>query len=507
MLAGAQQRTDEVAKQLSSANIDGPGLEGFHFRLIAVRGFGDPLNSYAHSMVWFQDHIYVGTTRANLCMLKLNNPPPYHCWPVSCPDDVFELDRRAEIWRYNPQNEEWQQVFKSPRVVGINGQQVERDIGYRSMAVFQAPDDDAPALYVNTWSPSKSGKPALVLRSTDGSNFTSVAELGGDPSLTTFRILLPFNGRLYTSPTGRTLGWRGSVYQGARENMSGVPVVFETSDPANEPWRPVSLPGLGDPTNLTIFEMAVFNNCLYAGTLNPSSGYQIWKARADGPPPYLWTKVISHGAGRGPLNEAVVSMCVLGDALYVGSGIQSGGYDRAYNIGPGAAELIRIHPDDTWDLIVGEERSTPEGLKRPLSGFGPGFDTIFNGYFWRMATHNGCLYLGTFNWSTMLPFLQPVQPGHSGVQLVHWLGIDDLLQFEGGCDLFRTHDGVHWSPVTTTGFGNPYNFGVRSMVGTPYGLFVGTANSFGPEVAVRTLTGWEYVLNRRGGAEVWLGTM
>jgi SAM-dependent methyltransferase len=37
-------------------------------------------------------------------------------------------------------------------------------------------------------------------------------------------------------------------------------------------------------------------------------------------------------------------------------------------------------------------------------------------------------------------------------------------------------------------------------------LFVGTANLFGPEVAVKRKAGWFYVPNEAGGGEVWLGT-
>jgi len=57
--------------------------------------------------------------------------------------------------------------------------------------------------------------------------------------------------------------------------------------------------------------------------------------------------------------------------------------------------------------------------------------------------------------------------------------------------------------VTTRGFGNPYNYGARTMISTPCGLFVGTANPFGPKVAVQLPARWMYVPNPRGGAEVW----
>jgi ubiquinone/menaquinone biosynthesis C-methylase UbiE len=44
------------------------------------------------------------------------------------------------------------------------------------------------------------------------------------------------------------------------------------------------------------------------------------------------------------------------------------------------------------------------------------------------------------------------------------------------------------------------------MVSTPHGLFVGTANPFGPEVGVKRDGEWRYEWNPRGGAEVWLGS-
>ena len=59
-------------------------------------------------------------------------------------------------------------------------------------------------------------------------------------------------------------------------------------------------------------------------------------------------------------------MYVFKDTLYVGTGFQSMGYDRTYDAGPAALELIRIHPDDSWELIVGNPRRTFEGMKFPL---------------------------------------------------------------------------------------------------------------------------------------------
>ena len=472
------------------------GLEQWQFTQIAHGGFGDPLNAYPHSMAWFKGQLYIGTMRATLCLLKNRLPLPVVHWPVKCPEEVYSLDLRAQIWRYDPERGQWQQVHIAPLIVGRKGELVPRELSYRSMAVFQDVGDHEPALYVATWAPSKAQGP-LILRSTDGREFVPVSKPGlGDPTVSAFRSLVPFNGRLYTSPTGQA---------GGKYNTPDNPVILESAAPAQGIWRLVCPPGFGDPSNLTIFEMIAFNGFLYAGTLNPTTGYQVWKTRGDGNPPYQWTKVISHGAYRGPFNEATVSMFVFGGTLYIGSGIQNGGFDRIHDIGPGAPELIRIYPDDSWELIVGEARSTPQGYKLPLSGFGAGFDNFFNGYFWRLAEFDGSLYAGTFNWSVFLPYIQPVQQEKRNEQLLHWLGVDNLVSFAGGFDLFRSQDGVRWLPVTTTGFGNPYNYGARTMIGTPAGLFVATANPFGPEVVVRTAAGWTYMPNPKGGAEVWLG--
>jgi hypothetical protein len=205
------------------------------------------------------------------------------------------------------------------------------------------------------------------------------------------------------------------------------------------------------------------------------------------------------------MNEMAMSMCVFNNALYVGSGIQNGGYDRTYRIGPAAPELIRIYPDDTWDLVVGEPRSTPQGYKVPLSNMRAGFNNFFCGYFWRMASHNGWLYLGTFDWSVFLPYARSPAMFQWLQDCIRLFGASNIVRDRGGFDLWRTSDGFRWFAVTVRGFGTPYNYGARTIVSTPVGLFVGTANPFGPNVAVQTLSRWLYVPNPRGGAEVWRG--
>src|SRR5262249_51790730 len=76
------------------------GLRASDFRPIAPRGFGDPRNSYPHSMAWFRDRLYVGTTRNILHLVKIAPDPStdeFHLWPVHVPQgtDAASLDQRC----------------------------------------------------------------------------------------------------------------------------------------------------------------------------------------------------------------------------------------------------------------------------------------------------------------------------------------------------------------------------------------------------------------------------
>ncbi len=467
------------------------GFSQRDFKLIACRGFGDGLNNYAHSMAWFKGCLYVGTMRGNFPLMKARMPIGLDPWPVECPENPFDLDLRAEIWCYRSREDTWERVYKSPTITGSHGKPIPRDISYRSMLVYQAASDPAPALYVGTWSPAKGPGP-LLLRTEDGRDFEPSCEPGliGLP-VTTIRSITEFKGRLYTTPAGS---------RGGNPNVSAHSVIYESRDPGHGRWEPINDFGFGDIGNKTVFEMAALGDHLYAGTFN-LEGYQVWRSAAEGEPPYHWEKMIERGAYRGGFNQCVLSMYPFKGALYIGSGIQGGGVDRQNKIGPAAAELIRVFPDGHWDLIVGEERDTPDGHKKPLSGYLPGFDNFFNGYFWRMCEHNGWLYLSSFGWSFALGYARRETWPTAFTKIVNKVGDQFILQRQAGFDLYRSCDGENWVPVTQNGMDNPYNIGLRTMASTPYGLFLGTANPFGPKVL--PLNGDRYVHNPRGGCEIY----
>jgi hypothetical protein len=450
------------------------------FAPLARRGFaeavdgshtdGSPDNSYAFSMAWFQGRLFVGTIR-NV---------------VDAADQPLE-SLRAEIWRYTPAGPHglsgsWQRVYRSPLLWFTD---IPWEIGYRNMLVCDA-GDGVSRLYVATLG-TLSGR---LLYTEDGESFQTASTQGFSGEDPGYRPLVCMNGWLFTSPVGISGDSEGSLN----------PVVMGTSDPLLGTWQQLSPPRFGNPDNGTIFTMEGFdtdgddrNDTLVAGVGNRAAGMEVWVAHEPcqgvrGSCEVSWSKVLEAGGGRpvaeGELaaNVGVSHMAQHGDYLYMGVA-ETALFD------PTLAEVFRLRPDFTWDLVAGIPRDPAAdllnfncnlneafGLCLPVGGrsvgmgdgppfFAPGSAS----YVWRLQSHtDGYLYAGTL----------------------------DLISYTGtgapGFELWRTPDGESWSLVSDDGLGNPWNYGLRTMVSTDLGLFVGTANPF-TEAAT-------------GGAEVWLGT-
>ena len=234
-----------------------------------------------------------------------------------------------------------------------------REFGVRSMAIFQGKSDPKPCLYagvMSLWG-------GLILRSEDGRTFEPVAENGiDDDTALSFRGLTGLNGWLFTSPAG-TVNEAGSDL-----NIAPSASIYCTDDPLKGNWQLAAEPSFGDPGNGSIFSLVTAHGYVYAGSANPVRGFQLWRTKAEGKPPFNWERVLTDGGWRYNHNFSTSAMAEFNGALYVGSGVPGLGYDRTNDIGPAAGELLRVWPDGSWDLIFGELRATPDGLKVPLSG-------------------------------------------------------------------------------------------------------------------------------------------
>jgi hypothetical protein len=202
--------------------------------------------------------------------------------------------------------------------------------------------------------------------------------------------------------------------------------------------------------------MSTFNGALYVGTGVSGTGYSVYKVTNTSTTPFGFTQLVPNGGGRGAAITSVVSMQPFKGRLYIGAN----GWGQG---GSFASEEIRINPDDTWDLVVGAARTLPGGtVKSPISGLPDGFGNFFNAHFWRAEVHNGALYIGTNDASSAWGSTPP---------------LGSLLAPEFGFDVWGTCDGQYWWQVTRNAFGDGrWNFGARTLVSSPFGLFIGSTN-------------------------------
>jgi hypothetical protein len=495
-----------------------------NFAMLSEGGFGDPQNNYAWCMAMFKDDIYVGTGR-NIpytvgLQLKAGGllpwdleipeithpngmpPPPFGPDPDPnttgnqyAPDPeavkVWANNMSAEIWRYH--HGTWTMVHKASTFVNpLNGYTYPEGTGYRYMITY-TDKYGKEALYTGVG--IGYGR-TLMLKSTNGTTWLPVRFTGATPPYDT-RAMAVYNGKLYVG-----LG-SGGIY------------ASDDPNPASDTWVKVADFGNG----VAIGALESFNGYLYATTWqslsSPGDGFEVWRSTTGDPGPDDWVRVVSSGAGDS-WNPFGADMESYKGNLYVGSmGLPftfSG--DQAGIRAPKGFDLVRINTNDKWDLIIGnyivpEERRTASYEDRglPLSGWPSGFGNPLNLYCWQLEEHEGLFYLTTFDAGSFMRVI-PIELvlsefnletidstigelETSGIEGDYAEGLLAVLQetnpliliqalseFLGGSDMWISQDGVHWSPADLNGLGNPNNYGLRTLVSTDKGLYVGTANPF-----------------------------
>ncbi len=225
-----------------------------------------------------------------------------------------------------------------------------------------------------------------------------------------------------------------------------------------------------------------------------------------------------------------------------------------------SVSLYRMDKNENIELIMGDKTEMfPNG---GISGLGSGFGRNENQYIWRMEEHEGKLYVGTFDtssllepigqfangnllsmtpaeWSKLLGYVKTfislqnsekqtevmsvsenenaenirfifdnysveeivkmISSKNYGSAMINtksasqtdlalvslWKTLEGFFECAGymkdaerGFDLYVTEDGVNFETITTNGFNDPYNHGLRTFASTDSGLMIGTANPF-----------------------------
>jgi len=425
---------------------------------VELAGFGDPANTWVASMKWFKGSLYVGTLRSAHCVFAATlstrlgidlYPPPQS----DCEADPRDLALAAEIWRFAPGDSSWDLIFSSPENVaiafspqGVPTKLTARDIAFSSMEIH-VERDGTEALYVGGTSPAAvfapifralgAAPPPRLLRTVDGDNFTPVPQ---DPGTFLGSLGQPLPGTAAV-PTGfgRLVSLNGNLAGLLRTTAGGT--LLYSSQPAsgNNAWALAS----PLPEELPLSQLARFNGALYLGVdARGTEGYAIVRTSLEGAAPFSFVPVLARDVVFAP--SRVTTLAEHGGRLYAGTSWPS--------------ELIRIEPDDTWELVVGEP--TADGDVLPLSGIPAGFGNSMNALFTTMESHGGSLYAGTMDMSALARFIPSLAP---------------FFQHELGFDMLRSEEGVYWHPVTRKGLGSFLQYGVQSLESSPAGLFAGTA--------------------------------
>ena len=449
---------------------------GGYVTTLAQHGFGDFHNNFAWSMGWFKGRLYVGTGRDVKCVENetdqfyfpfkndyTTNPAPN----THCPKNPYNLDLRAEIWQYTPQTGTWRMVYRAPadiRNPRARGKFVARDIAYRGMTVMR---DSAgrEALFISgvttdEYIPELAlSHPPRLLRTYDGVHFDNIA----------VPLIVHYNGEFFDH---RPIGFRGlqvwndRLYALASTALTGDGAVFEV----RHPFAPRAQFVQVSPPSLHVYEMQPFDGRLYFGTSSFAAGYGVYRTLSTRVPsrvPWKLKAVVTHGAGN-PEQVSVLSMHTFKGHLYVGA---SGWWHPGQGMTQPPAELIRIGHRDQWELVAGDPRKGPDGKSRyPISGLPGGFGNSFNSHLWRITDQGGAIFVGTNDWSWDLKNTRQWAPKW-------WRVVNRVLQPGFGFDLWKSCDGVTWSPVTRNAFGlDEYDFGVRTLVPTGDGFVLGSAN-------------------------------
>lgn len=212
------------------------------------------------------------------------------------------------------------------------------------------------------------GSQSRLLHTIDGIDFHEL-ELGVESGPGPRRILdlQSFDAHLVTALLfSQATGKSGTV-----GNL--VTDLYLLEDPENETWRSLDFPGITDPQWQMIQGITVLNEHIYVAVADSRCGFHLWKTHASGNP--AWEKVLEQGALRYTRNKGLSAMTVFQDNLYLATDAP-----LVWEKGTEApsAEIIKVFQDGRWDLIVGEPRFSPVGLKVPLAVMGPGFDENAN---------------------------------------------------------------------------------------------------------------------------------
>jgi hypothetical protein len=256
-----------------------------------------------------------------------------------------------------------------------------------------------------------------------------------------------------------------ALLPGQATSASPVPV------PGLMGWQRTNVSGFGNSAFGGAHAMAIFNDQLYAGAANFSTGTgaSIWRS----PDGSNWSPAMTGGFGLPAANPIVLGMMAFKSYLYAGTG-----WGGPTNTGPG--QLWRSPNGTTWDQVTGN------GLGVSTGGIGS------------FAIYGDTLYTGTCNGGSPGAQIMRSSTGASntwtsvvtgGLNSTNNTCVTSLKEFNGalyasvenmttGAQIWRSTTGNSgtWTQVNTSGFGSAANDFVGGFAIYQGYLYIGTRN-------------------------------
>jgi hypothetical protein len=298
---------------------------------------------------------------------------------------------------------------------------------------------------------------AQLWRTSDGATWTSAMSGGfGQASNTAIDHLLEFNGQLYAGTAG--------------DGESGGEVW--RSDGLN--WTRVVSQGFGDPTNGEILRLAVFSDTLYASAWSYTSthGAEIWRSSTGDPGD--WTRVVANGFNGDANNAVAPSFESFNGHLYAGTlNTTTGGQVWRTTNGTTWAQVNANGFGTANNRAVSALAAFKGYLYAGTVGGAAGVTgaevwrcQVCDGSDWTKVVNNGFGDSATYR----APALEVL-----GSDLYFVVGNNTT-----GMEVWRTSDGTSWEQVGFAGFGDTNNstsYWDNSVAVFDGSLYVGTVNS------------------------------
>ncbi len=410
-------------------------------------GFGTKSNMATRGIAIYKNELYIGTQNFRLNFLQFLNIKPFvrlamfsyrvfdflkvstfvpYLINYVIPFHGFSSDG-CELWKYNQTTDLWTPIVS-------NKEEALLSAGFENnnfaTAVIQEFKND---LYIGTAASSFTG---CEIWKYNGEILEKVASKGFDNTHNSGAwSIAVYQDHLYIG----TMNWK----QGCQ--------IYRTNDGYN--WTKMDIPGgdgFGNPMNVYAWDMGIYNNKLYVGTCNldPNGAAQLWQYNGT-----QWKKMsLPGGDGFGEhANYGIRNIQEYQNKMMIGTG-------TSFLENKQGCELWTYEENNnTWECLVGDHGIIEDG-----------FGNVNNKYLWSMTEKtDGTLWMGTLN---IEPFVKK-GPFNST-----------------GCEIY-TYDGETFKQQLGNqnlgGFGNPHNFGARSLIEYPenngniwVGTFTGDVTDF-----------------------------